>query len=67
MLISGNENVKSVSFGLMEEGFDVRPVMSPTVKKGEERIRICLHVFNSDEEIINLANAIKAQIAQARN
>lgn len=66
-LFSGNEKVKSVSSSLIEEGFDIRPVMSPTVKKGEERIRICLHVFNSDEEIINLANAIKAQIAQARN
>jgi len=67
VLFSGNELVKSVSKGLVNAGFDVRPVMSPTVKKGEERIRICLHVFNSDEEIINLANAIKYQIAKARN
>lgn len=67
VLFSGNELVESVSKELVGAGFDVRPVMSPTVKKGEERIRICLHVFNSDEEIINLANAIKSQIAKARN
>lgn len=67
ILFFGNELVKSVSRELVGAGFDVRPVMSPTVKKGEERIRICLHVFNSDEEIINLANAIKSQIAKARN
>ncbi len=67
VLFSGNESVKDVSCSLIRSGFDVRPVMSPTVRKGEERIRICLHVFNSDEEIISLANAIKVQIAQARN
>ena len=67
VLFSGNELVKNISKELIIAGFDVRPVMSPTVKKGEERIRICLHVFNSDEEIINLANAIKSQIATARN
>lgn len=67
VLLSGNELVKNISKELIRAGFDVRPVMSPTVKKGEERIRICLHVFNSDEEIINLANAIKSQIAKARN
>ena len=67
ILFPGNELVKSVSRFLMEAGFDVRPVISPTVKKGQERIRICLHVFNTDEEIINLANAIKVQIANARN
>lgn len=67
VLFSGNEKVKDVSCCLVDAGFDVRPVMSPTVKKGEERIRICLHVFNSDEAIINLANAIRTQIATARN
>lgn len=67
VLFSGNQNVKKVSFILKEAGFDVRPVMSPTVKKGEERIRICLHAFNTDNEIINLANAIKTQIAKAGN
>ncbi len=67
VLFSGNKLVKSISKELVSAGFDVRPVMSPTVKKGEERIRICLHVFNSDEDIINLANAIKTQIAKARN
>ena len=67
VLFPGNEVVKSVSNCLVRDGFDVRPVISPTVKKGKERIRVCLHVFNTDEEIINLANAIKVQIANARN
>ena len=67
VLFSGNQVVKGVSEFLFNSGFDVRPVLSPTVQKGKERIRICLHVFNSNEEIINLANAIRTQISQARN
>jgi 8-amino-7-oxononanoate synthase len=67
ILFPGNKVVKEVSCFLVDAGFDVRPVMSPTVKKGKERIRVCLHVFNTDDEIINLANAIKVQIAKARN
>tara|TARA_B100000963_G_scaffold354466_1_gene371041 strand:+ start:106 stop:1215 length:1110 start_codon:yes stop_codon:yes gene_type:complete len=67
VLFSGNEVVKNVSEFLLNSGFDVRPVLSPTVQKGRERIRICLHVFNSNEEIINLANAIRIQISLARN
>lgn len=67
VLFSGNQVVKSVSEFLLNSGFDVRPVLSPTVQKGKERIRICLHVFNSNEEIINLANAIRIQVSKARN
>ena len=32
-------------------GFNVRPIVAPTVKEGTERLRICLHAFNSEEEI----------------
>jgi 8-amino-7-oxononanoate synthase len=56
-----------VSDFLITAGFYVKPVLSPTVKKGKERVRICIHTFNTDNQIINLANAIKLQIAQARN
>ncbi|MBL56791.1 MAG: 8-amino-7-oxononanoate synthase [Flavobacteriales bacterium] len=62
VLIPGNERIKVFSGNLINQGFDVRPVLSPTVKKGQERIRICLHVFNSDEEIIRLSHAIKCQL-----
>ena len=66
-LFAGNEKVKCVSLSLIKQGFDVRPVMSPTVKKGQERIRVCLHTFNSNEEIIQLAKAIKVEISTTRN
>jgi 8-amino-7-oxononanoate synthase len=56
--VSGNKEAKSLSAKLTAEGFDVRAILSPTVKEGEERLRICLHVFNSDEEIKKLVASI---------
>ncbi|MFV5690960.1 aminotransferase class I/II-fold pyridoxal phosphate-dependent enzyme [Flavobacterium sp. LT1R49] len=50
-IISGNENVKSIALKLQEKGFDVKAILSPTVPEGQERLRFCLHSFNSKEEI----------------
>lgn len=47
----GNDNVKSIANQLQEKGFDVKPILSPTVAKGQERLRICLHAYNSQKEI----------------
>lgn len=56
--IKGNENARAAAAHLQSMGYDVRPVLSPTVKEGTERLRICLHVFNSDNEIINLTSEL---------
>jgi 8-amino-7-oxononanoate synthase len=50
-IVSGNENVKRVATSIREKGFDVKPILSPTVSKGEERLRFCLHSYNSEKEI----------------
>jgi len=57
ILIAGNENVNAAAVALQTKGFDVRAIRSPTVKKGSERLRICLHSFNSEEEIRSLVSA----------
>lgn len=59
MIIPGNEEVKNASKKMKELGFDVRPILSPTVKQGTERLRICLHTFNTKPEIDLLADALK--------
>ncbi|MBS9462483.1 pyridoxal phosphate-dependent aminotransferase family protein [Flagellimonas sp. 389] len=51
IIIPGNEKVKQVSNKLQKEGFNVKPILSPTVKKGQERLRFCLHAYNTTEEI----------------
>ena len=33
------------------KGIFTKPILSPTVAKGKERIRICIHTFNTKEEI----------------
>jgi 8-amino-7-oxononanoate synthase len=43
--------VKNVAENLGKEGFEVKPILSPTVPKGSERLRFCLHSFNSENEI----------------
>ena len=50
-VISGNEKVKSVASILKDHGYDVKPILSPTVPKGKERLRFCIHSYNSKEEI----------------
>ena len=53
-IIPGNEKVKSIAGQLQEKGFDVRPILSPTVPEGQERLRFCLHSYNSENEISNV-------------
>lgn len=59
LILEGNENVKNISRLIQKDGFDVRPILSPTVPKGKERLRICLHSFNSEEEINGLLLSLK--------
>ena len=58
VLFSGNENARNKATFLQDKGFDVRPILSPTVKKGSERVRICLHAYNSKTEIRELIKAV---------
>jgi len=55
VVIPGNTIVRAVAHELQNSGFDIRPILSPTVQKGKERLRICLHTFNTDSEILDLS------------
>lgn len=50
-IISGNERVITIANQLQEKGFDVKPILSPTVPEGQERLRFCLHSYNSETDI----------------
>lgn len=56
--LSGNEKVVATANYLQKNGFDVRPIKHPTVPKGNERLRICLHCFNTEQEVVALAQLI---------
>ncbi|WP_108804825.1 pyridoxal phosphate-dependent aminotransferase family protein [Aquimarina sp. Aq107] len=50
-IISGNEKIKKIASQIQERGFDVKPILSPTVPDGKERLRFCLHSYNTKEEL----------------
>ena len=54
----GNDSVKLLSEKLAAKKLDVRPILSPTVPEGKERLRICLHSFNSKSEVDLLMEVI---------
>ena len=53
-IIPGNDKVKTIATQLQQHGFDVKPILSPTVPEGQERLRFCLHSYNSQAEISNV-------------
>ena len=58
MVVGDNFKTKALATYLFDKGFFVRPILSPTVPVGKERIRICLHSFNTKEQIDNLLNEV---------
>ncbi len=60
LIVSGNEEIKRTSAQLFDENFDIRPILSPTVRKGAERLRVCLHAYNTPEEIEALLRILSA-------
>lgn len=59
-IISGNQNVKSIAAQLQEKGFDVKPILSPTVPEGQERLRFCLHSYNSHQQITKVLELLSS-------
>lgn len=53
-IIPDNDKVKTIATQLQQHGFDVKPILSPTVPEGQERLRFCLHSYNSQAEISNV-------------
>ncbi len=65
VVIGGNDRTKRISQALYDLSFDVRPILSPTVKEDTERLRICLHTFNTDEQIEALVTHLKRLMKEA--
>lgn len=59
IVIPGNQRIKEVTSSLVNKGFDLRPILAPTVPEGTERIRLSLHVHNTKEEIESLVLLLK--------
>lgn len=56
-VIPGNKNVKNCAELIQSNGFNVKPILSPTVPEGRERLRFCMHSYNTHgqiDEVLNL-------------
>jgi 8-amino-7-oxononanoate synthase len=51
ILVPDNKKCKGLAIYLQNHNLDVRAILSPTVPKGTERLRIILHSFNTINEI----------------
>ncbi|RKO93247.1 hypothetical protein BDK51DRAFT_44796 [Blyttiomyces helicus] len=49
---------------LRARGFDVRPIRSPTVPRGTERVRVCIHTHNTEDEVVRLGAAIGESVVE---
>ncbi len=59
LVVQGNSEVRNFCEIIRAKDMDVRPILSPTVPKGKERIRVCLHSYNTKEEIDLLFEVIE--------
>ncbi|MEO8766130.1 MAG: aminotransferase class I/II-fold pyridoxal phosphate-dependent enzyme, partial [Ginsengibacter sp.] len=59
VIVPGNDEVKRVAGHLQRNNFDVRAILYPTVPKGQERLRIVFHSFNTKTEVEKLIAILK--------
>lgn len=59
VLIPDCNRLKRLQQTLSDEDFLTYAVYTPTVKQGTERLRICIHSFNTEREITALTSMIK--------
>lgn len=60
-------NVTTLATLLQSHGFNVKPIRSPTVPKGKERVRICLHAHNTLEQVEALCRIVEIHVAEMSN
>lgn len=58
ILFNNNETARNAAHKLQSKGFNVKAILSPTVAEGKERLRICLHTFNTNQEITDLVKEL---------
>ncbi len=60
IVIGNNEKLIELFTKIQQAGFDVGMIRSPTVPKGQERLRIIVHSYNSETDIRDLSEILKS-------
>ncbi|MCP9235126.1 aminotransferase class I/II-fold pyridoxal phosphate-dependent enzyme [Lewinella sp. JB7] len=63
---AGRVDVMTLEHELRERGILVKGIRPPSVPRGADRIRICLHAFNTREEVDRLTDALRDCLATDR-
>jgi 8-amino-7-oxononanoate synthase len=58
IVLKSNDKAREIANILQHAWLDVRAILSPTVAAGTERIRICLHAFNTTNDLTLLTDTI---------
>lgn len=58
-VVPGNEKVRNIATALHDKGFGVKAILSPTVPAGSERLRFCLHSYNTEQEITGVLGLLR--------
>ena len=64
LVVPGNAQVCKVESALQAQGIFARAIRAPTVPAGRERIRLCLHSFNTTEELLRAVAVIRGELAR---
>ncbi|KAF9995573.1 hypothetical protein BGZ79_010744 [Entomortierella chlamydospora] len=62
IVMDGNAKVNALSQELIRAGLNVKPIRFPTVPKGKERVRICLHSHNTLEQVQKLIHIVQTWV-----
>lgn len=55
---------RTLATHLIQSGYLVRPIVYPTVPKGSERVRICVHSHNEMQDVVGLLDSIQQWLQQ---
>jgi len=62
LVMGNNDKATQTAAALQHAGLQVKPILSPAVPHGMERLRVCLHTFNTKEQIDLLFKTLTAAI-----
>ena len=64
LIVGDTKKTKALAEQLHTDGFALKAITSPTVAKGSDRIRICLHAHNTHSQIDAFANILQAKVSK---
>ena len=62
VLAPGADAVSRAADRVRSKGFDVGSIRAPTVPAGAERLRLVIHAFNTEDEVLGVARAVQEAV-----